>query len=351
MAKRDERVDAAREVAARLKAVAEQYERAVEQSTLPGPDTGQSPAELANTLLEIVGGLPELRDEPPPRRSRATREWPQDRASFAELLANDDRPVDRSPPKLQPAARAHPEVLQLLGELHSHDLTALSLPLFRALAEELAARARELQERGVADPERKLGQVIRVLTRCAHEQGAPNIFGLSRQHEGDWHERAAAARQRRLRLQSGEPRHHPTKARAKPKHEDERRGPIAHWELPHLAARASKAAVVVFGGARKAEKLSSIRAHLGFEIEWVETSAPGTTSTAVLERRIREGRIAAVVVLEGLVKHKHSEPVIAAARQMSVPVAYAGRAGTGALEQALREIDEGLAQAKMMHPG
>jgi hypothetical protein len=226
--------------------------------------------------------------------------------------------------------------------------------MFRALAEELAARARELQQRGAADPDDKLGHVIRVLTRCAYDRGATHIFGLNRHHEADWRDKAEAARERRLRLQVGEPdslRHRlripnaladPISEELGDDDEDEAGRP---WDVPRLAARASRAAVVLFGGARKAAKLSSLRRRLGFDVEWIETASASTSSSAVLERRMRDGHVAAVVILEGLMGHKHYEPVIAAARQAGVPVAYGGRAGTASLEQALLEIELGLRQA------
>jgi hypothetical protein len=100
----------------------------------------------------------------------------------------------------------------------------------------------------------------------------------------------------------------------------------------------------VFGGVRKATKSSWLGERVDFEVEWIDTSPSSTSSTTVLERRIRDGRIAALVVLDGLVGHKHVEPLIAAARQTSVPVAYAGRGGTASLEQAMLEIEEGLRQ-------
>lgn len=81
---------------------------------------------------------------------------------------------------------------------------------------------------------------------------------------------------------------------------------------------------------------------LDFEVEWIETSPSSTGSTSALERRVREGRVAAVVILEGLIGHKHYEPVVAAARQAGIPVAYGGRAGTASLRSAFEEIDSGL---------
>jgi hypothetical protein len=41
-----------------------------------------------------------------------------------------------------------------------------------------------------------------------------------------------------------------------------------------------------------------------------------------------------------VVSHKHTEPVLAAAREAKVPVAFAGQGGKASLLRALAQIDE-----------
>ena len=80
----------------------------------------------------------------------------------------------------------------------------------------------------------------------------------------------------------------------------------------------------------------------GCTLEWIETDQAGTTTTSALEGRLRGGHVAAVVVIEGLVGHRHSEPVVAAAKLAGVPLAFAGTGGLGQLREALESIERSL---------
>lgn len=370
-AKLDGRVQAAADVAAKLRAAADRYERAVKagaaanlarQHGLDAPAVECSPDEAAQELKAIIDALPELaapkaapngapKQEPTPEAPAVSDATPPPPASFGDLMAKS-APSNPRPERAPPREPADPDVLRLLSDMRSYELSDLPTPMFRAVAEELAARARDLQERGAADPDDKLSLVFRALTKCAYDQGTTNIFGLNRQHQADWKQKAADARERRLRLEAGEPDSLRQRIQI-PKaivdqvtngddDDDDEDNDVEAWELPRLSERAADAAVVLFGGVRKPEKLDMLRSRLDFEVEWIETSANGTGSTSSLERRVREGHVAAVVILEGLIGHKHYEPVVAAARQAGVPVAYGGRAGTGSLRSAFEEIDSGL---------
>lgn len=345
----DARVRVSRDVAARLRDLAARYAAAVKADAdaelarrqgRQAPPPTASPAELAAELFEVAAGLPELYDEPadraPPPPPAQASGGP---VSFPELMASVEPP---QPPVRERAAPPgpHPDVLRLLDDFRSFGLEQLSTPIFRAVAEELAARVRLLQEQGVADPDDSLRYVMRALTSVAHKRGGGNIFGLDRKHQADWAERASRARQRRLKLAATPPKAKPA---ALPRQADDDDGdddePEARWPLPRLAARASTAAVVLIGGVRKPAKLGRVREHLGFDVEWIETATNGMASTTALERRIRDGRVAAVVVLEGLMSHKHSEPIVAAARQLGVPLAYGGTAGIGTVKEAFTQLE------------
>jgi hypothetical protein len=114
-------------------------------------------------------------------------------------------------------------------------------------------------------------------------------------------------------------------------------------DLPRLRARASQAEVVLVGGVVKNEKLDRVRARTGIEVDWVGLDVgKSAAAVAALAKRIRDGRLAALVLLNGLLDHKQSEPLISAARDVGLPVAYADKAGKGALVKAFVELERRL---------
>jgi hypothetical protein len=51
-----------------------------------------------------------------------------------------------------------------------------------------------------------------------------------------------------------------------------------------------------------------------------------------------------LIILDRAVKHKHSEPALAAARDAKVPTAFAGQGGRASLERALTQLEGMLAE-------
>jgi hypothetical protein len=93
---------------------------------------------------------------------------------------------------------------------------------------------------------------------------------------------------------------------------------------------------VVVGGPGRQTK--SVPTDLESQLEWIDTTRQGTVAIGNLTQRIRGGRVAALVLLEGLVGHRHSEPLVGAAREAGIPLAYAGKGGRTALERALGDV-------------
>lgn len=118
--------------------------------------------------------------------------------------------------------------------------------------------------------------------------------------------------------------------------------PATEDAWPDLTARSRTAPLVLVGGVPKPEKLAELPSTLRGSAEWIDTTRHGTHAIGNLERRIRDGRVAALVVLEGLVSHKHSEPLLSSARMSGVPCARAGKGGRLALRRALDEIESAL---------
>src|SRR5262249_40690633 len=118
----------------------------------------------------------------------------------------------------------------------------------------------------------------------------------------------------------------------------------APLELPHLTAASAGAAVVIVGGTIKNEKLERLRQRTGLQIEWVPVEHGSGHAVGALERRIREGRLCGLIILQDLIAHKYSEPLLHAAREAELSWAYGGKAGTAVLDKALRDLDAALAQ-------
>jgi hypothetical protein len=113
---------------------------------------------------------------------------------------------------------------------------------------------------------------------------------------------------------------------------------------PSLLAASKKKKVVIVGGLQKRDKLQALGAFLGFTPEWVETDGASANAIRNIEGRILDGRIAGVVVLEGVMGHTHVEPLIRASRQTGTPFAYGDRGGKASLERAFADLEEAVAE-------
>jgi hypothetical protein len=98
--------------------------------------------------------------------------------------------------------------------------------------------------------------------------------------------------------------------------------------------------LVIIGALAGREKSSSLPADL--DAEWIDTERDGVHAVGNLPQRIRQGRVSGVVILDRVVSHKHTEPVVSAARDAKVPVAFAGQGGKASLLRALQTIEDML---------
>lgn len=336
--------------AAKITAAADAYVKAAEQGLvadlarklgLEAP-AGESVEAAARSLRDCVLDLPELGASKP---------------GVAVL-----GPVPPTPPTpaVVPmrshldAYEASPEAKALWNELKSLDFETMPIPLFKATAAELAARARVLQCSGESAeliPER----VIKGLTARAAKRGIRGIYGLAQHHEGDWPELVRRAKAERVRLQNGSNglthklqfpeavvQQVAEKPPSRPTQDDELEDdPETPGDYPKLREAATKRPVVLMGGIPKQSKLQKVAQRLGFEPEWIETQN-AVRGVQSLEKRILDQNISAVVILEGLIGHPQFKPIITATRQTGTPVAYGDTAGTGALRRAFLEIEQKL---------
>ncbi len=119
-------------------------------------------------------------------------------------------------------------------------------------------------------------------------------------------------------------------------------GPESVEDLPRLLSLTSQSPLVIVGGTPHPERLAHLPAELRARIEWIDTSRQGTHAIGNLERRIRERRLLALLLLEEMVQHRHSDPLISAARSVDLPIVYGGRGGRAALRAAMAELDQRL---------
>jgi hypothetical protein len=107
--------------------------------------------------------------------------------------------------------------------------------------------------------------------------------------------------------------------------------------LPHVAAAAHERTLAILGSL--AGRKRDLPDPLDARTEWIDTSQGGAHAVGNLPARIRQGRVFGIIVCESVISHKHTDPVIAAARAAGVPVGFAGKGGNAGIARALRAIE------------
>lgn len=77
-------------------------------------------------------------------------------------------------------------------------------------------------------------------------------------------------------------------------------------------------------------------------VEWLDTGQGAAHAVGNLATRIRQGRVSALVLCDQAISHKHSEPLVAAARAAHVPIAFAGKGGAQSILRAFQAIEDQL---------
>jgi hypothetical protein len=113
---------------------------------------------------------------------------------------------------------------------------------------------------------------------------------------------------------------------------------------PALSSAAKQGKIVVIGALSGRDRASAVPPELGEHVEWIDTERDGAHAIGNLPQRIRQGRVAAVVILDRAVQHRHTEPVVAQAREHGVPIAFAGQGGKASIGRALAQIEAALNQ-------
>jgi len=98
--------------------------------------------------------------------------------------------------------------------------------------------------------------------------------------------------------------------------------------------------LVIIGALAGREKAGALPPELAHDAEWIDTERDGVHAVGNLPQRIKQGRVSGIVILDRVVSHKHTEPVVAAAREARVPVAFAGQGGRASLARAVAQIED-----------
>ncbi len=109
-------------------------------------------------------------------------------------------------------------------------------------------------------------------------------------------------------------------------------------DFPKLRAAFAAQKLVVIGALSR-DRSDAVPEGFADHVEWIDTERDGVHALGNLPQRIRHGRVCGVVILDRAVKHKHSEPALAAARDAHVPTAFAGQGGRASLERAFAQIE------------
>jgi hypothetical protein len=114
---------------------------------------------------------------------------------------------------------------------------------------------------------------------------------------------------------------------------------------PRLSQELVSKKLVVIGGISRRDKSSAFPETIAARCEWIDTEHDGAHAIGNLPQRVRQGRVAAVVILHRAVQHRHTEAVVAAARDAGVPIAFAGQGGKASLLRALAQVEASLESA------
>ncbi len=104
--------------------------------------------------------------------------------------------------------------------------------------------------------------------------------------------------------------------------------------------RASGGKLVIIGALAGRDKSSSVPPEQAADAEWIDIERDGAHAVGNLPQRIRQGRVAGIVILDRVVSHKHTDPVVSAAREAKIPVVFAGQGGKASLARALAQLAE-----------
>lgn len=107
--------------------------------------------------------------------------------------------------------------------------------------------------------------------------------------------------------------------------------------LPKVARAAESQHLVIVGALSGRRR--DLPEPLAGSTEWIDTGDGGAHAIGNLASRIKQGRVFGLVICDQAVQHKHSEPLVSAARAAGVPVGFATKGGMAGIARALEAIE------------
>ncbi len=178
------------------------------------------------------------------------------------------------------------------------------------------------------------------------------VKGLGRNQNGNWQTVIDQARKELARFDrdaanSSTPKS--PKSAPKPSPEVE---PVS-WEwpgLPLLREAMGRSPLFVVGGDERAMKGGIVKARYGVELEWLPIQRGAARACTSVVSRIRSGKPAGVVILEGLISHSFWDAIRSACDAAGSPYTAAGTGGIGNLGGALDDLESKLSARRRASP-
>jgi hypothetical protein len=253
-----------------------------------------------------------------------------------------------SPEDVAHAKRLVAEVEALKLDIKNQHVSRLE-PLLQAMI----AEVRLLQARLGPDQafhHQKVTSLIPLIISLKNESGVEGfVKGLAYNATGDWLNLSWKSRQKVTKYDNDVSRatnatnvvsKGKSKAVPAPKAEE---APMGHqWPmLPHLHKLTKP--ILLAGGIIIQEKLKSVQERFGLEVEWHEIDHDNPRASQALMSRIRTGKVGAIILLEGVMRHSTYKPVVEACNLNGVPYAMGDKAGVASLHGAFTELERKLA--------
>ncbi|MBL8602264.1 MAG: hypothetical protein JNK72_10120 [Myxococcales bacterium] len=309
-------------------AVASTAQEPPAEAPLGAPAERGDGAELQDPLIKVD------------HEATAAPRAPRGDAVQPDLGAPGAGPEPRAP---RPANTAH-QVSALVRRIEGLAWELFDAAQRQHLVSELVCRVRHLKKRGDADPEGQLDGALATLAEVCTRFALKPPAGL-RASDPDLDWGALAEKHRLDRTSHAAPG--PLKAKLVIPYalgasvtSESAEDPCGLPSTPRLLLRTAKAPLVIVGGIVKPDKLQRLRATYA-SVEWVATEC-GSGHHAIdgLVRRIREGRVGAVIVLHELMAHSRFDPLVKACRNhREMPMICAGKGGRAAMRNALSELE------------
>jgi len=315
-------------------------EAKVELPTPPEPAPAARPvdpavAEAVNEVARAEGSTPVLpvflgtespRQEPKPEPPPPPPPRPKRVITEADIAA---------------AKRLIAEVEGLRLDISNQHPTRL-FPLLQAIIAEIRHLMNKIPEDNHLHE--RLEYCIPMIGMMKNEGNVPEyIRGLAHHHDGDW-ERLAYKNRRRVAdydhdteqpLSTRKGNGSPSKA---PKAMEP--SPVSNhtWpELPGLHALTKP--ILLAGGMVVPEKLVSIKERFGLDLEWHEIDHDNPRASQTLVQRIRNGKVGAIILLEGVMRHSTYKPVVELCNLSRIPWAMGDKAGVASIQAAFTELE------------